>query len=824
MKWESVEPRLWLSTVAAVAAFLPGAVFSRPADSQPADNSTAADSSTADANSQPDSGGLEEIVVTARKRSEDIQQTPIAITAFTRDDLANHGIVAIQNLAAQTPSLSFQSSPYDSVGSFIGMRGQQATDIVITQTPPVGIYVDDVYYPTTLATQLENFQGVQQIEVLKGPQGTLYGRNTTGGAIKITTQLPDYSGVNGEAKIGYGRFNAQTVSGTVNLPIIDNRVALNLGGQYSKDDGYGRNLSNGADLQNMKSEAFRGALRLDLTDKLQVVVRGEWAHAISTQGIEDLVYVVPGFSIASAAVAAQIGALTPTDFGILGGLLTTGAPPAGATPQQIGAFFNDVNAGRTAFANYLCPSRQCRNISYPVASQLVPFGLAGAVPFGPKTTVDLSTASVVGTYQFTSDLYLKSVSAYQETKRGTVASTSASPFLLIDGIGDQQDPRQLTEELQLGGNAFADKLKWVTGYYYFHLKGDDAGINTELVPFLPNPIYNLSEFSDTSNSVYGQGTYSLTSTLNATGGIRYTSEKTHLTLENHNAVVCQVDGVPPTGAPCINSFDNSFSNVSYTAGLDWQATERVMLYGKTSRGFRAGGTNQRSDPALPYAPETVTDYEIGMKSDWFERRLRVNLDGYHSDYKNIQRSVFVNESQSFVTEIQNAAAAKINGVELEITARPFTALTLSASGAYTMPKYSRYTGFSSTGTPVDLSGNAFPNVSRWQGALSGTYTLHDGLGALDTTVDFSYRSTVDYQPDNHDANSAPFTIQNGYGLLNARITQEISAWNARISLWGKNIADRHYISGANDFSTQLGYAYTIPGLPATFGIEIEKRF
>ena len=99
--------------------------------------------------------------------------------------------------------------------------------------------------------------------MLKGPQGTLYGRNTTGGAIKITTQLPDYSGVNGEAKVGYGRSNAQTVSGTVNLPIVDNRVALNLGGQYSKDDGYGRDLSNGADLQNMKSEAFRGALRLD---------------------------------------------------------------------------------------------------------------------------------------------------------------------------------------------------------------------------------------------------------------------------------------------------------------------------------------------------------------------------------------------------------------------------------------------------------------------------------------------------------------------------------------------------------------------------------
>src|SRR5260370_7227853 len=116
-----------------------------------------------------------------------------------------------------------------------------------------------------------------------------------------------------------------------------------------------------------------------------------------------------------------------------------------------------------------------------------------------------------------------------------------------------------------------------------------------------------------------------------------------------------------------------------------------MLFAKRRRGFRGGGTIQRSSPALPYAPETVTDYEIGAKSDWFERRLRVNLAAYHSDYKNIQRSVFVNESQSFVTEIQNAAKAKINGVELEITARPFTPLTLSPSGAYTIPKYSSYT-------------------------------------------------------------------------------------------------------------------------------------
>jgi iron complex outermembrane receptor protein len=771
-----------------------------------------------------DSGALQEIIVTARKRAEDLQRTPVSITAFSQQDLENHSVRSLDSLAEQTPSLSFQQSPYDTFGSYIGIRGQQSTDIVITQTPPVGIYIDDVYYSNTLATQLENFEGVEQIEVLKGPQGTLYGRNTTGGAIKITTQMPDYDGIHGDAKVGYGNYNQQSATASINLPIVDNRIAMVLTGHYASDDGYGRDITNGADLEDNRSEAFRGALRFDVTDQFQVMVRGEWAHAVSTQNIEDLVYVAPGFTIGSAAVAAQIGALTPTDYGILGALLTTGKPPAGATPAQVAAFFNDVNKGRTALASYICPSRDCRNVAYPSLAQFAEFGLAGSVPVGPKTTLDLATASIAGTYNITPDLYLKSISAFQETKRVGIASTSASPFLLIDGISDAQDPKQFTEELQVGGSVLDNKLAWVTGYYYYHLHGPDEGINTELVPLLPNPVSNLSEFTDTSNSGYAQGTYALTPTLHATAGIRYTSEQTELTLMNHNSVECQVSGVPPTGALCSNTFDNSFSNVSYTGGLDWQALDRVLLYAKTSRGFRAGGTNQRSDPALDFAPEIVTDYEIGAKTDWFDRRLRANLALYHSNYKDIQRSVYVDESASFVTEIQNAASAKINGVELEITARPIAALTLNASGAYTMPHYDTYVGFSASGAQVNLAGNAFPNVSRWQGSLSGTYTLDDRLGPIATTVDFSYRSTVDYQPDNHDANSAPYTIEGGYGLLNARITQTITAWRAKVSLWGKNIADRHYIAGANDFSTQLGYAYVIPGLPATYGVELEKDF
>src|ERR1700733_8174718 len=238
---------------------------------------------------------LDEIVLTARKRSEDNQQAPIAIPAFNTQEMQRLGITSVTDLGAQTPSLNFQQSPYDTFGSFIGMRGQQATEIIITQTPPVGIYVDDVYYPNTLMTSLENFEGIDQVEVLKGPQGTLYGRNTTGGAIKITTKLPDYDATHGDFQIGYGRFNEQTVSGSLNLPIVSEHVALGLTGQYSNlGDGYGRDIGNGVPLETNKSEAFRGTLRLDMTDNWQVLLRGEWAHARATQNIEDPAYVAPG--------------------------------------------------------------------------------------------------------------------------------------------------------------------------------------------------------------------------------------------------------------------------------------------------------------------------------------------------------------------------------------------------------------------------------------------------------------------------------------------------------------------------------------------------
>jgi iron complex outermembrane recepter protein len=818
---------LLLSLTAGLIATEPVAAAD-PADvSTDGQSTTAAMPTAAGARNAPETntGALQEIIVTARKRYEDAQATPVAITTFSRQDLEDRGIDAIKELAGDTPSLAFQQSPYDTLGSFIGMRGQQQTDIVIVQTPPVAVYVDGVYHPTSLATSLNNFEGVQQIEVLKGPQGTLYGRNTTGGAINITTLLPDYSGVNGTVKIGYGNYEQQSIAGSINLPLIANRATLNVNGQYVRHNGYGADLGNGIPIENLENGIVRAALRLDLAERLQMIVRAEVSHARSTQNLNDLVYVQPGFSIGAAAVATQLGYMGAEDLNILGGLLTTGVPPAGTTTAQLATFFSDVNRGRTALAGYICPG--CTNVRYATSSSLAAFGLPVNTPLVPDTEAELQTASVTGTYQLSSDLYLKSITAYQYTQRRAVSSASASPFLLINGVGDSQDPHEITEEVQLGGSGFNEHLKWVAGYYFFTLTGyDNADPVIELVPLIANPVNNLDEYSDISNSAYGQATYAITSTTSFTGGLRYTSERTRLVETSNNAFGCTVPGVAPTGEPCIGRFYNEFNNTSYTAGIDWALTSDLFAYLKTSTGFRAGGTNQRG-PAVPFKPETVTDYELGLKSEWFARRLRLNLDVYDSEYKDIQRSVYILYGGAIDTAIENAASARIQGVELETTVLPTDNFKVSANGAFTNPKYLKYMGLSSTGVPLNLAGNAFPNLSRWQGSVVATYTIPQVFGNLTMTMNYSYRSTTDYQPDNHAAgfDSAVFTNQPGFGLLNGRLSQYLSAWDLRIGAWGKNLVNKVYAAGANDFTAAgLGYAYTIPGNPRTFGVDVQKTF
>jgi iron complex outermembrane receptor protein len=776
------------------------------------------------ANAPAPSGGLEEIVVTARRRAEAEQTTPVSITAFTAADLQDRTISTVEELARQTPSFNVMASAYDPFSLTLGIRGQQATDVVLAQPSPIGVYVDDVYEATTIATQTLNFDDVTQVEVLKGPQGTLYGRNTTGGAIKITTALPDYDGVHGDVKIGYGNYADKTVSSIINLPILDQRLALNLSARYEDRGGYGSLLGTDQPINNWNSRSARAALRFDVTDQLQIVARAWFSDSFSNGQPANLVYIAPGATAANLAVATQIGALTPTDFGILAGKIVP-------TPAQYAAFLSHVNAGYLALSAYkVSPYSQNAYAINPAL--LAAFGDTHfGIGTGQHANAKVAGGSFTTNYQFTPDLYLKSITAAGLTQRQSFQNTGGSPFLLITGDIIDQGPHQFTEELQLGGNALADALKWVTGYYYFDMHGDDNSPGVlQVVPLGPNPSDETANVSDISQSFYGQGTYTIVPTLHFTGGVRYTYEKTNTNNMTYSVIggvpTCQVVPGAPVGPECFGTSPYDFRNTSYTGGLDWQALSDLLLYAKTSSGFRAGGAGIRP-PFLAFQPETVTDYEVGGKAEWLDHRVRTNVALYQSNYDNIQRTVLttVPGTAQVDTAIQNAAKAKIRGAELEVTVVPAPGWTVSLNGAFTDAGYVKYIA---PATGEDLSQHVFANTPRWQGSAAATYVFNDGLGDLTSTLVYAYKSEVDYQPDNHvvvnGVPTNPYTIQGGFGMIDARITQNIRSMGLLLSLWGRNLTDKQYIAYGTDITGPLGYTEVQPGIPRTYGVEFTKKF
>ncbi len=849
-----------LILVCAIAAF-PN--WARASDAGTADSATASASSTPGSSSSTtaptrlaaagpaaDPGAqLQTVVVTARRRTESAQSTPVALTTFTPQQLQAKSVTNFESLSEATPALDYSASPYGAFQEEIGIRGQQATDIVLAQSPAVGIYVDDVYDMTGETLDLLNYDDVSDLEVLKGPQGTLYGRNTTGGAIKVTTALPDYDGVHGSGKVTFGNYGDKVVSTTINLPVVDQHLAVELAGRFENRGGFGSVEGTGRQVNSLQSESFRAAVRLDVTDKLQFIARGWYGHGTSGGQPADLTYVAPGATAANLAVATEIGALTPTDFGILAGAITP-------TPAQLAAFGADVNKGYQALSSYIRGPYYQGGFAVPQAL-LNAFGVGniGLVPY--QSEADVSGGSLTGSYQLTPNVYLKSITADSVTRRSAQQNTGGSPFLLIYGYTLDQEPRQFSEEFQVGGTALEDALHWVAGYYYYDMNGfDDSNPVVQVAPLGPTPSRETAQVSDISKSGYTQATYSITHDVHFTGGLRYTAERSgnvSATTVNVGAgtpplysssaagVYCQSVSAttpyplvsPPTpnfvSSPlCRYPTSTTFDNWSYTAGPDWQITPDTMVYAKTSRAFRAGGTGIRP-PFAPFKPEESTDYEAGVKSEWFEHHFRLNFDIYQTNYDNIQRTVLTDipGTSQVDTAILNAASGRIRGAELELLGRPLDWLTLDLNGAFTDAGYISYIN---PGTGADDSDHVFENVPRWKGDMSATYQNPDPLGELTGTVDFEWKSWVDFQPDNH-VTIAPgvlsdgSTIQGGYGMFNARLTQNIRALDdLKVSIWGRNLANKQYVAYGTDITGQLGFVEVQPGEPRTFGVDISKQF
>ena len=762
------------------------------------------------------SAELQEVVVTARKRVESLQRVPVAVTALNATQLAQNRVVNIQDLGQLTPSLTFQQESYSTFGSLVGIRGQKTGDTILSETPSIGIYIDDVYSPSTFGTGVNSLYDTRAIEVLKGPQGTLYGRNTTGGALKIESNPADYSGYHGSAQVGAGNYGSNEENFAVNLPLVTDKAALRVVLQHQAHDGYAYDNTNHRPVDNVDSYSGRFELRLDPVEKFEATIRGNYADGRSGGVIANLEAVkppftangTPTFSPALLNVGLETGAFS---FGDLLPFLTGGTP----TPAQTGAVFAGQQTAYNDLTKYLRQGYSV-NYSYPEADRVKDAGL-----------------SLNATYHINDHLSVKDVTSYQYAYQYGTDDVDGNPYQTLEGIADVTSLDQLTQEVQVSGDALSRKLQYTAGVYYYQLVGNDNSPGELELPYLNvtgSPVDTYDHLRDTSEAVYGQASYEIIPHIRLTGGLRYTSEDTEL-LTTSTAGPAGACNVPPPagvgGAACLGDFKNSFTNLSYTAGIDWQITPDDLVYFRTSRGFKAGGQNQRGSTVGGYdsfAPETVTDYEVGLKTEFFQHRLRIDADYYHSDYSNIQRTVLeVTPDDQTITEIKNAAAATINGAELETTFRPVRWLVLQANGAYTYPSYQSYLS-----DGVDLSHDKFLDQPRWQGNISATFTkdltLVSQEALFTATVNQTYQSSVSLAPDNTSIYDNNYSVQHGYGLLDGRVALNFRRYDLTVEGYVKNLTDRKYKTGATDLTDALGVGIVYLSDPRTYGFSVSKKF
>lgn len=761
-------------------------------------------------------GAISEVVVTARKRAEAVQDVPLAINAFGAAALERARIVNVTDVARHTAGLSLQQSSTTQQFQSV-IRGQNTLDSTLNLDPAVGIYVDEVYIGPDIGNGIAmNLDDADDVEVLKGPQGTLYGRNTSAGAIKVNHVLPGYERT-GWITGDVGNYDLRTLKGAVTIPLVDQLATLRLYGKVTANSGYGRNAYRGMDVQDDRGYDFSGTLRLNPTDKLQIVVRGGYDHDRSGGPSIHPTGILPTVNLATLTIAATHG-LPLTPEGI-------------AQAQSL--FFS---LGPKKF--YDMTSR------FPTPNELTMYNGSMAI-----------------SYDLTNDLSIKSITAYRHvnTYRGIDFSGSFAASMITSS--EPLWNRQFTQEFIANGQAFDNKLKYTGGVFYMKAKGEDISDATTAPALgavlgaaspLPTGINREDGVEDTKSfAVYAQATYSLTSRLDLTAGVRYSKEHKDLTAYNqflagtYNDGNGAVDPFPPVlnqtafclephqgiGHDCFAFQPFSFSKVTYIGSLDYKVTDNAMVYGKVATGFRSGGGQLRlgGSGAPPFAPENVTDYEIGLKSEFFDRTLRLNLALYYDDYSGLQKTFLTVVNGAINLAVQNAGSAKIEGAEFDVTWKPIDSLTFGLNGAYTHPKYVSYIDPTKpVGAPGhDLSSQQFQGVAKWVWTLTGDYTRTTPFGELDANLSYWHTSDTPLQPGLPGPGgfgSNPWDIQKAYGLLDGRIALTLPGDKLTVALWGKNLLDKEYFTAGLDVTNTLGYAINYGNAPRTFGAEISYKF
>lgn len=742
------------TAIGTVAAALALASASLPARAQPA-------------SAQPgvpgtDEAGIEDIIVTATRMGETaLQSTPIAVSVLSGDQLADRGVRDVQDLRAYVPSLQVSDlSGYTQ----LYVRGIGSNIVFVGSDPSTTIHLDGIYLARPLS-YMSDFLDVDRVEVLRGPQGTLYGRNSVGGTINVVSRRPPTE-LEGQVQAAYGTFDRYALRGYVGGPVAG-EVRASLAADVSGHDAFRDNVSSGNDVEDLKSRGVRGQLLVPVGADGEWIVRADWSRQSGAFG-------------AYPKLLQPLG--VPLDDSILGD-------------------FDKVSINRdnrTVLKNY------------GVASDL--------------------------TLPLTDAVQLRSLTGYRRFRGSIVADADSSSLDLLRNQIAPIRQQQFSQEFSLLGES--DRLDWVLGAYYFNERNREP-LTLAIFPFavshIQRPLLRARSFA-----LFGQGEYRLTDTLSLVAGLRWTTERKRYALTDYFAASVDPDpavaaagfmlsGVP--GLPEPFSIDTRRSDEALTPkiGINYTPNDDVLLYASATRGFKSGGydygANNALDAAAGYGPEKLWSYEVGLKSDWLDRRLRLNVTGFYYDYTDLQVQSYVQIGPSLGARTQNAATARVKGIETEIVARPVEALQLTANIAWLDAEYRRYpNAFVTTFGAFDASGQRLNNAPRWSATLGANYTVELGTrGRVDIGADVHAQTTVYFTAANDGIGGVGDyrEQQPDYAIVNGRLGWTSEDDRYQVQLIGTNLFDRDYVLGTANYTAAIAGR---PGRPRELLGQLSVRF
>ena len=733
---------------------------------------------------------LQTIEVTAERRTESQQDVPISVTTIGGDMLSEGDYRSTEDLSQQVPGLQIKSS-FSASNPTIFIRGVGINDFNPANSGAIGVMVDDMFYNSTTGQLFQLFD-LDRIEVLKGPQGTLYGRNTTGGVLNIHTKKPGFE-PGGYVSATYGRFNQLDLEGAANIPVSD-KLSFRISGVSNTRDGT-RDISfpdgTSAEKNTVDFQAARLQMLYEPNSDLSILGKVEYGKSSAT----------------SRSYESQ-GLINYTTF------------EYGLTD------YDGVCGGRGAGV--------CAD-AFGYADDKDPYSGAENLKDTPENvesfTANLQIEWNLGNWDLTS------VTGYLDTSREAILEVDASPNRLIEEYIDDGS-KQFSQEIRLASD-WEGPMSLILGAFYLtdELTGQDSfEILADANPTPGTPYFDAVNFilrtdrfytqkTDTF-AVFAQSDYELTDRLTATLGARFTWEERKL---DHVAYAGPVDAVSLDGDMPVYAtlLDTSnfgtdtltFEEPTYRAALSYDVTDFVMAYGSVSRGFKSGGfnTGATSDPieASIVKPEKLMAYEVGIKSEWFDRTLRANAAAFFYDYTDLQ--VFGLAPGAVPTQtLFNADEAEIKGFEFDVTSIPVTGLQLTFAGTYLDAEYTDFV------TPIgqNFSGNTMVASPEWSLVARGRYET----GPIWNDLKLVASADASYTGDQYfDTENTARLGQEAYWIANARLalTPESDRWE--VSAFVKNLTDEEYTVDAYDVS-DFGFDELVYGDPRTYGISLTYRF